>query len=251
MFPVILLPVVFSAIAQASNFYPSIDVRVNAPLMGGWVDYNHFDTRSDTDSNWVPMNTTGSAASGNLYLPFYDFTDEINGKATTQAGYRLDGDETSEVLFVHNDDYISPSMNVTVGHIKSAGTDIYTETQLTYLPAAAAVSRDLWSNGTLVDLPFTSQTAFIGKEMIDNGTKNLVTADGTTTFFSAIDNLSVPVPPNTTSTITLRNGFDPGFSAVLTFGDASPFLFSKGSSARIGPIALNQEVSIVFCPEDD
>ncbi|KAJ7209181.1 hypothetical protein GGX14DRAFT_395293 [Mycena pura] len=253
-----LMPV----IAQASNFDPLVFLRVFAPRMGGFVDYNKFDLRADTDTDWIPMNETGSAATENLYLPFFDFTADPFAPATTKAGYRLDEDETSEVVYIANPAYISPTMNVTAGRITSdIESTINTVTALTYLPdtAAAVSKRDIWSNGTFVALPFTSQTAFVGKfenlgskicEESWNLTATVVTADGTTTFFSAIDNLSVTVPPNTSSTITFHNSVDPGFTAVMTFEAATPFLVSQGSSARIGSNDLTQEAQILFCVND-
>jgi len=261
----ILLSVVYGmpVIAQSSIFDPLVFLRVTAPLMGGFVDYNKFDLRADTDADWIPMNETGSAASGNLYLPFFDFNADPFAPATTKAGYRLDEDETSEVVYIINPAYISPTINVTAGRIKSdIETTINTVTALTYLPdtAAATVSkRDIWSNGTFVNLPFTSQTAFVGKfdnlgsktcQESWNLTATVVAADGTTGFFSAIDNLSVPVPPNTNSTITFHNSVDPGFVAVLTFEAATPFLVSQGASARIGSNELTAEAQILFCVND-
>ncbi|KAJ7209172.1 hypothetical protein GGX14DRAFT_395285 [Mycena pura] len=233
----ILFLVVFSmpVIAQDSNFDPLVFLRVFAPIMGGFVDYNKFDLRADTDTDRIPMNETGSAGSGNLYLPFFDFTADPFAPATTKAGYRLDED-ASEVVYIANPSYISPTMNVTAGSITSdIESTINTVTALTYLPntAAAVSKRDIWSNGTFVALPFTSQTAFVGKfenlgskicEESWNLTATVVTADGTTTFFSAIDNLSVTVPPNTSFTITFRNSVDPGFTAVMTFEAVTPFL---------------------------
>ncbi|KAJ7106632.1 hypothetical protein C8R44DRAFT_858216 [Mycena epipterygia] len=258
-----LLPIVFTVYGLPAFAQSLTILRVNAPIMNGFVDYNKFDTRTNSNTDppgpgWVPMNTTGSPISGNLYIPFYDLLDDTT---VTKAGYRLDLDETSEVVYVLNENYSFPNMSFTAGRgdFTAFGT-LITQTQLTYLDAAPA-ARDIWANGTFIDLPFTSQTAFIGKEMIDNGsvecpkpwnfTATVVTADGTTSVLSAIDNLSIPVPQNTASTITLRNSFDPGFLAVLSFSDGTPFLYSRGSSGRIGDIVLEQTASITFCPEDD
>ncbi|KAJ7752606.1 hypothetical protein B0H16DRAFT_1545908 [Mycena metata] len=259
MFTAILLPIAFSvpmAVAQINVFDPLVFLRVDAPLMGGFVDFNKFDTRSDADSDWIPLNTTGNPP-GDLYLPFYNFNAQPFGPATTKAGYRLAGDETSEVVFIFNDNYVSPAMNVTPGRIHSdVETTIDTEAQLTYLPADTVVARDIWTDGTFIDLPFTSQTVFIGKDVTTgagacgkpwNFTATVVTADGTTTVVSAINNLFVPVPLNTNSSITLQNSFDPGFLAVLTFDEATPWLFNQGSSPRIGTIALTVDASIIFC----
>ncbi|KAJ7918499.1 hypothetical protein B0H13DRAFT_2321246 [Mycena leptocephala] len=232
---------------------------VVAPTMDGWTQYNKMETKTDSHfqplPDWVPMNTTGSTESGNLYIPFYDF-----GGDATMAGWRLAGDETSEVVYTLKDNYSCPNASYTSGH-HTASSDLITMTGLTYLDAPTVASHDSSSNGTFTDLPFTSHTVWIGKESTDsfrrncsqpwNFTATVVAADGTTSFSSAIDVLEVAVPPNTASTITLRNTADHKFSAVLSFSGETPFVYSRGSSSQIGNVTLSQQLSVVFCPADD
>ncbi|KAJ7671121.1 hypothetical protein B0H17DRAFT_1335490 [Mycena rosella] len=256
----ILLSAVIIASATAHSISgPVTTWDVIAPTMNGWTQYNKFDVITDDSfsatKGWVPMNTTGSSESGNLYTPFYNF----NGDAT-KAGWRLDGDESSEVMYVWKDAYSSPNASFTAGN-NTGYASLLTMTGLTYLDAPAVASRAIESNGTLVDLPFTTHVVHIGKESTDNGSKKcakawnftatVTTADGTTSFFSAIDNLDVPVPADTASIITLGNHHDPGFSAVVSFSAETPFLSSRGSSSLIGNVTLEQTFFISFCPEDD
>ncbi|KAJ7457484.1 hypothetical protein FB451DRAFT_1372589 [Mycena latifolia] len=231
---------------------------VNAPTMDGWIQYQKFDTSADSrdqsTQGWVPMNTTGSTVTGNLYTPFYNFDGDV-----TRAGWRLAGDEASEVVYMLKDNYSGPNASYVAGS-NTGWSSFITTTHLTYLDAPAAAARDVWSNGTFADLPFTTHIVSIGKESTDNGsnkcaqpwnfTATVVTADGTTSS-SAVDRLEVAVPPNTASTITLTNAFDPKFSALLSFSADTPLLYSRGSSARIGNVTLEQKFFITFCPEDD
>ncbi|KAJ7676422.1 hypothetical protein B0H17DRAFT_1207268 [Mycena rosella] len=243
-------PISVFALTRAGNFWRHLGCC--RPTMDGFV---HKFAASQGQQGWVPTNsTTGSLASGNLYTPFYEF----DGDAT-KAGWRLSGDESSEVVFVLKDNYSAPTPSFVAGN-NDGFSSLITMTQLTYLNAPAVATRDIYSNGTFIDLPFTSHTVLIGKESIDNGSKKcamlwnftatVVTADGTTSFFSTINTLIVPVPSNTPSTITLGNTFDPGFSAVVSFSAETPFLYARGSSSQIGNITLTQEFYITFCPED-
>ncbi|KAJ7648467.1 hypothetical protein B0H17DRAFT_1148059, partial [Mycena rosella] len=180
LLPMLLLACGLPAIAQSSirsraytgqeTFGATWDVV--APTMDGFVQYEKFDVNTDSkfaasqgQQGWVPMNTTGSLASGNLYTPFYEF----DGDAT-KAGWRLSGDESSEVVFVLKDNYSAPTPSFVAGN-NDGFSSLITMTQLTYLDAPTVAARDIYSNSTFIDLPFTSHTVLIGKESIDNGSK--------------------------------------------------------------------------------
>ncbi|KAJ7226689.1 hypothetical protein GGX14DRAFT_385499 [Mycena pura] len=230
---------------------------VIAPTMDGWTQYNKFDSITNSlfrpVPDWTPMNETGQGP-GDLYTPFFDF----NGDAT-MAGWRLDGDPTSEVVFYLKDDSrsLTPNASFTAGQ-NIGDSSLLTMTGLTFLDAPSGAAGETFSN---VSLPFTTHIVWIGKQSTDsfrpdcdqpwNFTATVVTANGTTTFSSAIDRLQVDVPPNISSTITLQNTADPEFLAVLSFSGESSFLYSRGSSSQIGSITLFQELDIAFCPEDD
>ncbi|KAJ6551361.1 hypothetical protein B0H19DRAFT_1157342 [Mycena capillaripes] len=230
--------------------------RVVAPTMDGWTQYNKFDSIANSKFlpvlDWTPMNATGQGP-GDLYTPFFDFDGD-----TTMAGWRLDGDETSEVVFNLKENFpSSPNASFTAGK-HTGDPSLITMTGLTYLDAASGAARETLSNASL---HFTSHTVWIGKESTNsfrrdcdqpwNFTATVVAADGTTSFSSAIDSLQVDVPSNTSSTITLQNVADPKFLAVLSFSGESPFLYSRGPSSQIGNVTLSQELAVVFCPEDD
>jgi len=231
--------------------------EVFAPTMDGWTQYNKFDSIANSKflpvPDWTPMNATGQNGPGVLYTGFYDF----DGDAT-MAGWRLDGDETSEVVFnLKEDAHSSPNASFTAGE-NSGDPRMNTWTGLTYLDAASGAAGETLTN---VSLDFTSHTVWIGKASTNsfrpdcdqpwNFTATVVAADGTTSFSSAIDILQVDVPSNTSSTITLQNAADPEFLAVLSFSGESPFLYSRGPSSQIGSVTLLQELLVIFCPEDD
>lgn len=81
-------------------------------LQDGWVQFDSFDAYwgSATYNRWVPMNTTGLNMTGNNYNPFDDLTD---GK----GGWRLTGDESSEIMFALAESYSSyVNSSITVGN---------------------------------------------------------------------------------------------------------------------------------------
>jgi hypothetical protein len=92
-----------------------------AHYQDGWTQYNKMETKTNSHfqplPDWVPMNTTGSTESGNLYIPFYDF-----GGDATMAGWRLAEDETSEVVYTLKDNYSSPNASYTSGHHSEHGS---------------------------------------------------------------------------------------------------------------------------------